>query len=38
LRLGHAQKRIADALLVLGDEFLIKAVELETKRQRRRRG
>jgi hypothetical protein len=37
LRLGHAQKRVADALLAVGDEFLIKAVELETKRQRRRR-
>ena len=38
LRLGHSQKRVADALLAVGDEFLIKAVELETKRQRRRRG
>jgi hypothetical protein len=38
LRLGHAQKRVADALLAMGDTFLIKAVELETKRQRRPRG
>jgi hypothetical protein len=37
LRLGHAHGLAAEALVAMGHEFLTKAVELETKRQRRRR-